>query len=216
MLNVRCFPIGELQANCYFVTDDDSDVSLLVDTGASSSELEKAIEAFGPEKLEYLLLTHGHFDHIGNAAAIKRKYPNVKIVIGEKESDFTTKDTLNLSLYFDGTLEHFTADILVKDNDELQFGSNRIKIISTPGHTIGGVCYLIGNNLFTGDTIMSCTTGRTDFPTGNIRDMMISVAKIAEIDGNPDIYCGHGESTTLNYEREHNIFMRKSGYDDLY
>ncbi len=216
MLNIRCFPLGELQANCYFVTDEESGVSLLIDTGAPSAEVEKAVEDFGAEKLEYLLLTHGHFDHIGNAAAIKRKYPDVRIVIGEKDSDFTTKDTLNLSLYFDGTLEHFTADILVKDNDELPFGKNKIKVISTPGHTSGGVCYLIGSKLFTGDTIMSCTTGRTDFPTGSIRDMMRSVARIAQIEGNPEVYCGHGESTTLDYERKHNMFMRKDGYDDLY
>lgn len=216
MIKVECFPLGELQANCYFVKNTESGISLLIDMGDSSSEVEKRIDEFGAEKLKYVLLTHGHFDHIGNTADIKRKYPDVKIVIGEKDSAFTNNDTLNLSAFFSEKTEHFNADITVNDGDELEFGNEKIKVLSTPGHTRGGVCYIIGDNLFTGDTIMSRTTGRIDFPTGSRGEMIKSVKKIASLDGNFNVYCGHGEQTTLDFERKNNIFMENVNYDNLY
>ncbi len=216
MIKIKSYTVGSLAANCYFVTDTDSDVSLLIDTGAESLAVENAVNEFGSDKLKYILLTHGHFDHIGNTANLKKRYPNAKIVIGEKDAPFTNDDSLNLSLFFGEPVEHFNADILVSDGTELTFGSRTIKVIATPGHTIGGVCYIIGNNLFTGDTIMSQTTGRMDFPTGNSRDMFESVKKIAAIKENLNVYCGHGESSTLNFERAHNIFMGNTEYDDLY
>lgn len=216
MIKVECFPVGQLQANCYFVTDSEADISLLIDTGAESSKLEKKINEFGAEKLKYILLTHGHFDHIGYTAELKRKYPSAKIVISENEESFLTRDELNLSLYFDDKIEHFKADILVNEGMILDFGTEKIKVLATPGHTVGGVCYIIGNNIFTGDTIMSRTTGRMDFPTGNSHDMFESVKKIAAIKENLNVYCGHGGSSTLDYERKHNMFMGNNTYDDLY
>ena len=120
MIKVKCFPVGALSANCYFVTAD-NDESLLIDTGAPAKELDRIINEFGADKLKYILLTHGHFDHIANTAAVKREYPHVKIVISEKEKNFTTRDNLNLSLFFDGTIEHFDADILVNDGDEINY-----------------------------------------------------------------------------------------------
>ena len=215
MIKVKCFPVGALSANCYFVTAD-NDESLLIDTGAPAKELDRIINEFGADKLKYILLTHGHFDHIANTAAVKREYPNVKIVISEKEKDFTTRDNLNLSLFFDGTIEHFDADILVNDGDELPFGKYKIKVLATPGHTIGGVCYIIDDSIFTGDTLIAGTTGRTDFPTGSIADMRKSIARLAAIEGDLNVYCGHGESTRLGYERDNNYFMEKVRYDNIY
>jgi len=215
MIKVKCFPVGALSANCYFVTAD-NDESLLIDTGAPAKELDRIINEFGADKLKYILLTHGHFDHFANTAAVKREYPNVKIVISEKEKDFTTRDNLNLSLFFDGTIEHFDADILVNDGDELPFGKYKIKVLATPGHTIGGVCYIIDDSIFTGDTLIAGTTGRTDFPTGSIADMRKSIARLAAIEGDLNVYCGHGESTRLGYERDNNYFMEKVRYDNIY
>lgn len=215
MIKVKCFPLGELSANCYFVTADD-DESLLIDTGAPSKELDRIIDEFGADKLKYILLTHGHFDHIANTANVKREYPNAKIVLGEKEKNFASRDNLNLSLFFDGTIDHFKPDILVNEGDELPFGKYSIKVLATPGHTIGGICYIIGDNIFTGDTLIAGTTGRTDFPTGSIADMRKSIARLAAIEGDLNVYCGHGESTSLGYERDNNYFMEKVRYDDIY
>ena len=215
MIKTKWFPVGELQANCYLVTDEEAGAALLVDTGAPHRELEREIEMFGGDKLQYILLTHGHFDHIGYTAALKQQYPQVKIVISEKDAPFTHRDDLNLSLFFEGTLPHFDADILVKDGDRLPFGSGTIEVIATPGHTAGGVCYRIDDSLFTGDTLISLTTGRTDFPTGNTREMLRSIKRLAAIPGDLKVYCGHGESSTLAYERDHNFAMRDFSDDDL-
>ncbi len=215
MVKVECFPLGELQANCYFVTEG-NDMSLLIDPGEPSSDVEKRVREFGEKKLRYILLTHGHFDHIGGAAHFKRLFPDAQIVISEKDSAFTRENRLNLSLFFMDSFDTFDADITVNDGDKLEFGRETISIMSTPGHTAGGVCYLLGDCIFTGDTVMSGTTGRMDFPTGSSRDMFRSVARIASIKEDLKMYCGHGEATTLGYEREHNIYMRKDRYDDLY
>ena len=216
MLRIECYPLGELAANCYFVFDEEAGVSFIVDMGAPSEKVIGRINEFGGDRLKYILLTHGHFDHIGNTAELKKMYPDAQIVIGEKDSDFTDKDSLNLSVFFGLKNESFKADITVNDGDKLPFGNSFIEILSTPGHTAGGVCYKLGNYLFTGDTIMKCTTGRMDFPTGNMEDMLRSAKKIAGLDGNLILLCGHGEKTTLEYERMNNIAMRSHGYDDLY
>ena len=215
MINVKCFPLGVLAANCYLVTNEEDRVSLLVDPGDYSETLDQQIEQFGSDRLQYILLTHGHFDHIGGAAAFKRKHPNAKIVISTADAGYLQNDRLNLSYHFDVSIEPFTADLQVGEGDELPFGSHSVKAISTPGHTSGGVCYIIERTMFTGDTLISGTTGRTDFPTGSLREMAHSIRRLAKLEGDYSVYCGHGGASTLQNERENNYFMRECIYDDL-
>ena len=215
MIKVECYPLGELGANCYFVFDEEERVALLVDPGDRSMGLVRRIEEFGRDTLQYILLTHGHFDHIGGVASMKKQFPQAKIVIGEADADFPKLQDKNLAFHFGDTVEPFTADICVKDNDSLPFGSHTIQVLSTPGHTKGGVCYLLSDHLFTGDTLISGTTGRTDFPTGNVVEMYHSMKRLAQLKGNPMVYSGHGEISTLSYERQFNTFLRMYVYDDL-
>ncbi len=216
MIKIECFPLGEIEANCYFVTDPEAKVSLLVDMGDASGEVEEKVRQFGADRLQYLLLTHGHFDHIGYAAQMKQKFPNMQIVIGKEDADFTNDDRLNLAGHFGLRQEHFTADILAEEGSELAFGTETVKVLATPGHTRGGVCYVLGNSIFTGDTLFRGSVGRTDFPTSSTPDMLRSVKKLAELDGNYHLYCGHGADTTLDFERKNNMFMREDSYDNLY
>lgn len=207
-MNVKYYPLGELGANCCFVTDSSDSFSLVVDPGAPSVKIEELINDFGSETLKYILLTHGHFDHIGNAAALKERFPASKIVISREDEPFTKNDHLNLAAYMgDITVTHFTPDIIVSDNDVIDFGSETIRVISTPGHTAGSVCYVIGDSIFTGDTLMKGTTGRVDFPTGSSSDMRNSLSKLSALKEDYKLYCGHGESSTLHYEKKHNIFL---------
>lgn len=217
MIKVECYPVGELMANLYLVFDDEQGLCFAVDTGAECLQAEKSIDSFGADRFKYILLTHGHFDHIGAAAAVKRKYPDVKIVIGEGDSPFTNNDLLNLAGHFPGTyVEHFDADITVNEDSVLPFGNKTISVMETPGHTRGGVCYRFEDMLFTGDTIISGTTGRMDFPTGDSRAMLESAKRIAALEGNLKLFCGHGNATTLDFERKYNYAMGNITYDDLY
>ena len=216
MIEVHKFPLGELEANCFFVTDKENDCSFVIDPGSRSDRLTETIDSFGAEKLKYILLTHGHFDHIGFAAGLKSKYPDSKLVIGTKDSPFTKNDSLNLAVYFGIGCEHFDADMTVNDEESIPFGNDYIKVLSTPGHTEGSVCFLLGEQLFTGDTLMSMSCGRTDFPTGSRDDMIASLKKIYDMEGNPYVYCGHGEDSRLEYERKNNPVMRAALNEHLY
>ena len=207
MIKIERFVVGEIEANCFFVTDDEENLAFLVDTGDYSFELKKRIKEFGAEKVKYILLTHGHLDHIGYASEMREKFPSAKIVIGKDDAHFTNEDDLNLSSLFGMTFRHFDADILVEDGSELAFGSKKIKVISTPGHTKGGVCYIFGDCIFTGDTLFRGCVGRTDFPTSSKEDMKKSLEKLEALDGNYKVYCGHESNTTLDYERKNNIYM---------
>lgn len=216
MIKVFRFPTGELEANCFVAIDEASGDAFVVDPGAPSPSADRLLESLREGQLRYILLTHGHFDHIGNAAALKRKHHGAEIVISKKDAAFTNNDRLNLCFVFGLTLEHFSADRTVDDGDILPFGSDGIEVLSTPGHTAGSVCYLTEDCIFTGDTIMKMTTGRTDFPTGSGLEMMKSAERLAELEGDFRMFCGHGDNTTLEYEREHNYAMRNGSYDDLY
>lgn len=207
MIKIERFVVGEIEANCFFVTDDEENLAFLVDTGDYSFELKKRIKEFGAEKVKYILLTHGHLDHIGYALEMREEFPSAKIVIGKDDAHFTNEDDLNLSSLFGMTFRHFDADILVEDGSELAFGSKKIKVISTPGHTKGGVCYIFGDCIFTGDTLFRGCIGRTDFPTSSKEDMKKSLEKLEALDGNYKVYCGHESNTTLDRERKNNIYM---------
>ncbi len=210
MIKVDCFTLGELAANCYFIRDEENGVSAVIDPGDYSASLNRAIDSFGAEKLKYILLTHGHFDHISGTAALRVRYPHAKIVIGSPDRNYPTNERLNLCYHFGDKVDPFRCDIFVDDGDELPFGENKITVMLTPGHTSGSVCYRTGDLLFTGDTLMTGTTGRTDFPTGSYEEMISSIERLAAIPENLTVYCGHGESTTLDRERAYNYFMRKS------
>lgn len=208
MPDVKRFILGEIAANCYFVTDREHNCSFVVDPGDRSTALCESISDFGGEKLKYILLTHGHFDHIGFAAELKREFPDAKIVIGSKDADFPNDTSLNLSMFFGTPVRSFDPDITVSDGDELSFGDDKITVIFTPGHTIGSVCFRYKDMLFTGDTLMEGTTGRMDFPTGSEEDMAMSMKKLAAIEENLTVYGGHGGSSTLSHEKKYNYAMR--------
>lgn len=206
-MNVEIFEIGTFATNCYFLTEENS-IGLIVDPAAPSDILNKRIEEFGFNKIKYILLTHGHFDHIGYADMLRKK-TGAKIVIYKGEEKFLRNSALNMSSFISGMkIAPFDADIIVGDEDKIPFGEKSIEVIHTPGHTSGSCCYIIDNIFFSGDTLMSGSMGRTDFPTGDYDEIMESLRKIKNLKGNYKVYCGHGSETTLEYERKNNFFMK--------
>jgi len=204
---------GPLPTNCYILTDDVTGATAVIDPGFEEQELTDAVSAAGNENVKAILLTHGHFDHIMGVNKLK-SLTNAKIYIYSDDTQFTTDDSLNLS-FMSAPLRvgAFTADVTLNDGDVIELGSLRIRVLHTPGHTIGSCCYLVEDAIFTGDTLMKCSCGRTDFPTGSYPQMIDSLKKIENLEGDYHVYPGHEGETTMEYERKNNPFMGNSAYD---
>lgn len=204
MLEVFKFIVGEIQTNAYVILDKKNNESALIDPGDVTPELESFVASLG--NLKYILLTHGHFDHIARACYFKDK-TNAKIAISKADSSFINEPSLNLQGEFKIKVENFTPDIILSESSNLFLGDNKINILETPGHTKGSLCFLIGDNMFSGDTLMKNAMGRTDFPTGGVKAMFNSLKKLYNLKQDYRVYPGHGQVTNLNYEKQNNRYL---------
>ena len=206
MINLKVFNVTQLATNCCYLIDESTKKSAVTDPGDRSDELISEIEKNG-SKLEYIFLTHGHFDHIGYAKQLADKF-GAKIVTGKSNSKFLADPNYNLSFYYGEPLEPFNADILLSDGDVLMLGDSEIKYITTPGHTSGCGIFVFDNTIISGDALFCESYGRTDLPTGDLSTLTESLKKIKGIQGDYTIIPGHGEFTTLEHERKYNPLMR--------
>lgn len=205
MVAVKVFKVGPLETNCYLLTDTSTKKSAIIDPGGISAKLDEAINAVGVENIEYILMTHGHFDHIRKASRYKN-LTGATLAIGKNEADFTKDRHLNLCRI---PMEEFEADVLLNDGDTIKLGNFIIRVIETPGHTKGSVCFVAGDCIFTGDTLMKGTFGRCDLETGNFEQMCNSLEKIFALPGDYKIYPGHGEMSILAEERANNSYNKR-------
>ncbi len=191
---ILTFPVGVMSSNTHLIKESSGKYAI-IDAGDRSTKLEEYLAKL-EIKPSLLLLTHGHFDHIAYADEYRKKY-GCKIMIHEKEKDFTADGSLNLSSFFGREIPAFDVDVLI-NTDFIMLGETKIDVIATPGHTVGGCCYIDheAKVIFTGDTMFSQSYGRTDFPTGNFSDMAKSLKLLGEFKGYI-IYPGHGESAII-------------------
>ncbi len=204
MTQIKSITLGELGNNCYLITDQASGLSALVDCTDDSKEMRDFI---GSAKLEYILLTHGHFDHIGGVAAISRDY-GAKVVISAEDASMLSSGKASLSAFFGIKQDKITPDLTVSEGSSLMLGETQIKVLATPGHTKGGVCYLLKDCIFTGDTLFFCSCGRTDFPGGSSKEIMHSLKRLATLEDSLKVYPGHDRTSTIAFEKANNPFMR--------
>lgn len=215
MLLVETFVLGDIQTNCYLITDKATGEMAVIDPGFACNELLSAITASHENKLKFILLTHGHYDHIGFVMQINA-LTNAKIVIGEDDAEFLHNPKLNLSQFsLPQILPSVNADITLVDNDIITLGETEIKFIKTPGHTKGSGCYIADHNFFTGDTVFKCSMGRTDLPTGNVDSMIKSLNRISEMQGEYKIFPGHGDSSSLSFELKFNPYLGEAKNEDI-
>lgn len=193
---------GPLRVNTYILVNETTKNAVCID-GGESYKLIKRTEAENGFKITYLLLTHGHFDHAGNAFDLQKD--GVKVCISAKDAKKLEGDG-NLASDFGRVFNRLTPDIILSDGQEIVLEDIKIKVIATPGHTDGSLTFLVDDMLFTGDTLFLESVGRTDFKTGNRAEMIDSVKKLFALQGEYRVFPGHDDFTTLSHERQYNLF----------
>lgn len=198
--------VGQLQENCFILFDENKD-AFVVDPGGSSENIIEAIEK-NSLNIKYILLTHGHFDHVGAVAALVEKY-KAPVYLSKKDRAFLESPKEVRASAFGMQIEAADVDVFVKDGDEIPFSGGTIKVIETPGHTLGSVCYLFENYLFAGDTLFNGSIGRTDFPESDHSLMVESLKKLKKLDDEIYVLSGHGPESQMSYEKMTNPYLRQ-------
>jgi len=199
-MKVNHLTLGELETNCYILIDEDTREAAVIDPADGADLLKKTIEGDGLT-LRYILLTHGHRDHTLAAPRLHELFPDAAVYIHESD-----KGQVGIYRY---PMEELIDDLrFYGEGDALPLGNLRVEVLHTPGHTGGSVCLRCGTALFTGDTLFAGSMGRIDLPGARPDLMMGSLARLKQLDGDFDVYPGHMETTTLNRERQYNMYLR--------
>ena len=196
MLNIHTMPLGLYQTNTYIVSKEGSKNCIIIDPGYEASTILGRVALLGLE-VEAILLTHGHFDHVGAVRAIAAD-TDCRVFVSEKELSLPPTMTDGPIYYTD----------LYPAEGTLSIAGLDIKIIPTPGHTPGSVCLLMADAMFSGDTLFAGSMGRCDFPGSSIFDMRKSLKKLYNLAGDYRVFPGHAGATTLEYERKTNPYLR--------
>jgi glyoxylase-like metal-dependent hydrolase (beta-lactamase superfamily II) len=205
IMEVIGLTVGPLDTQCYIAADDSGDAAV-IDPGAGGPEIGETLKRRA-WKIRYILLTHGHYDHIGGAAELRQACGAV-LCIHQQDAVMLEDGTLNLSFLLGIPYSPVNPDRLLRDRDELEFGSGRIKVFHTPGHTPGSCSFLIGDCLFSGDTLFRESVGRTDFPGSSYPALLKSIGTLfSNLTDDIRVMPGHGPETTIGHERRHNPFL---------
>ncbi len=207
-MRIISYPNGIFGATTYLVYDEKSSDALLIDCTSSIDEISDFIDE-NKLSLKYALITHGHFDHVYCLAEFKKKFPSALVFMSKNDMPLLNQVELQCSMAeveqikvpcIDGLLDENTMNIKLGDAD--------VKIIETPGHSKGGVCYLIEDSLFSGDTLFFESVGRCDLYGGSIREIERSIKdKLYKLPDKTIVYPGHGDRTTIEHEKKYNQYV---------
>ncbi|MBQ2952917.1 MAG: MBL fold metallo-hydrolase [Clostridia bacterium] len=186
MLQMKTLSVGNLGTCCYIVWDDDSDTCVVIDPGAEPERIRRACEGL---KIEAILLTHGHFDHIGGVTELAAD--GAEIVIHEADAPMLRDAQLNASWLVGDRVTAPEATRTIREGDALHYAGADFAVLHTPGHTPGCVCYQAGTWLFTGDTLFHYGYGRTDLPGGSMTQLGASLRRLMPLAQAYDIFPGH-------------------------
>ena len=196
MINIKVLALGAYQTNCYLVWDETSDTCVVIDPGYEPETVLNEVNRLG-KTIEAVLLTHGHFDHVGGVRTIAAE-TDCAVYLCDADLSMPPQMTAG-SLYY--THIYGEGDFVVAAG--LSF-----KVLHTPGHTPGSVCLMCENVIFSGDTLFWGSCGRTDLPGGSWSTIRISLKRLADLPGDYKVYPGHGDATMLSFERKMNPYMQ--------
>jgi len=198
---IKTLPVGQLETNCYIVTNEESLECVVVDPGDESNTILDYIES-NKLKCKAIFVTHGHFDHIGALSAVAED-TGAPVYMNERDTK------VNDSILRRG-VELPKAMINYDEGDVIECAGMSFEIIATPGHTPGGVCIKVQDALFTGDTLFRGSCGRVDLPGGDMEEELRSLKKLCLLEGDYEVYPGHMDSSTLQRERSFNYYCREA------
>ena len=196
MLNIKTLALGAYQTNCYLVWEEASDTCVVIDPGYQPDTVLSEAKKLGKD-IAAILLTHGHFDHVGGVRGLVA-LTDCPVYLNEADLSMPPQMTAG-PLYYTHTYG---------EGDRLELAGLSFKVLHTPGHTPGSVCLLCENAMFSGDTLFWGSCGRTDLPGGSWATIRKSLLRLASLSGDYDVYPGHGDATTLDFERKMNPYMR--------
>ena len=210
-MKVQVIFVGSLQTNCYVISTENNN-AVIIDCGDEANKILAYTEKEGLT-IKKILLTHGHYDHIGAVAEIAKK-TGAEVFIHENDKPMLTSEEQSLSKFIPNSKLNVIEQVTTIDDgdiiaqDELEF-----KVMHTKGHTKGGVCYICEDIIFSGDTLFCGDVGRTDLPGGNYQEILESVKRLAKLEGDYKVFPGHGFTSTLEKERKTNMYI-KGNIDD--
>lgn len=205
-LRIEALQLGMIATNCYLVINTETRAMLIIDPADEAERVSERIRSMNGRP-EAILLTHGHFDHIGAADQLRKQY-DIPVCAMEGEEEILEDVGKNLSGMY-GSGYTVKPDRLFRDGEQFELAGFSICALHTPGHTVGGCCYYLKEEsvLFSGDTLFWCSVGRTDFPTGSMNKIVESLhSRLFVLPDDTVVYPGHGEQTDIGYEKRYNPY----------
>ena len=196
MLKMKTLPLGAYQTNCYLVWEENTDTCVVIDPGYQPETVLYETKKLG-KTIAAIFLTHGHFDHVG---AVRELVAETDCPVYLNEADLAMPAQMTAGpLYYTNTYA---------EGDFVDMAGLSFKVLHTPGHTPGSVCLQCENAIFSGDTLFWGSCGRTDLPGGSWNTIRTSLLRLRDLNGDFEVYPGHGDATTLNFERKYNPYMQ--------
>ena len=204
MLKVLSLMVGPIMTNCYILCDEAAKVCAVIDPGDEPERIEALMATTGCTPV-MILLTHGHFDHCTGVAGLLKKWPDLPVYIHEADVTDSSGSELTFRRLGEKNQRYY------QEGDTLTVGGLTLRVMETPGHSRGSVCLLVEGQgvIFSGDTLFRGNCGRCDFPGGDYRAMLRSLARLGRLEGQYQVYPGHEEATDMDYERKANPYMKQ-------
>ena len=200
-MKILSMTVGPIETNCYLLCDETNHVCAVIDPGAQADDIHQAVQSIGSTP-SAILLTHGHYDHTGAVRGLREYWPELPVYLNRQDS-YLGGAPASIFPPVPDTLDY-------GEGDSVQIGDLKVEVLATPGHSKGSVTLRCENALFCGDTLFAGDCGRTDLYGGDMNEMLVSLRRLGELEGNLFVLPGHMETSTLDQERRINPWMRRA------